>query len=323
MKKFSLFICLIIVLNIFSACGMKEEADTQSSSREKETSEIVSVVSSEENEASASEYTSTEESEKESVSKEESVPKNVAKEESEPKNVSKEDKANSTPKKITAGKGPLVPKYVHYRTGIDRFIGYLEWPCLSKDFDMEYEYNKPLAEWAYSQEEVLILRPKDEKHFISITGLPRPAAQVPLTVGYTFCFTDFYAALRYLNDEEKNEDLLSLVNRYDAQDLMFFKKKSKWGEYYTDKTGKEIFLRIDDYLVNLYSNDSKIDISLDGFKFEYVPLERSCNSCPHRPDHFKSSSSKNSSSETQSSDISSKQNASSQNTTSSEETSTQ
>ena len=332
MKKISLFICLIIVLNVFSACGENNKDESKATTEKANSSKtsVSNVVS----ESSSKETTTSSDTSKETSSSDN---------DSEASSALESDINSSKDSHSSRFVEPSPPDTGKHFSASE-FIEFVKTP-----FDSQTEVNKKI----YSN---FLAGKKIITQFMFIKALKGYEIYAvdpnPLFEGYSR-LGSYRVYLRRKSSQKEDYD--SVENKfnigiyYDKTErpvtwklkpitgytiLEFDKKKhDKWGEYYISKKGDVLLFKRDDFVFCISNKLGQTKSAfqkewLNAFDTKYIskpyeiPLNTSSETSATESSSENISSLENNSSETQSSDISS-ENASSQNTTSSEETSTQ
>ena len=279
MKKISLFICLIIVLNVFSACGENNKDESKATSKRANSSKTsVSNVVSE----SSSKETTTSSVESETGSSSETTDNNVS-ESSDVLTTSSEE-----PQIFTDIKSPNQRRWLDLWD--DPYETFIEWAKSNgtkriddRDYS-QYDEVKPLVEFVSTQEKLLMPCNINKKFRIDNikSGVNLARYFIDIGNGKSFDAADGFslAFIPITNEKDKQKSLLALIKKYTtATNLSKSKKKCKYGTYYYDEDSA--YFRYDDYLVGLTMKFSKSFDSnfFDYFDLEYASLEREKYPC--------------------------------------------
>ncbi len=341
MKKISLFICLIIVLNVFSACGENNKDESKATSEKANSSKTsVSNVVSE----SSSKETTTSSAESETGSSSESDSKVSSVLESD---IISSENESSSERSCRGWQPPPITYTCFYSDSVSSFKKFMRTPYDSFS-KKEIENNDILINWKKDKDKFLFVNEKGKYKIASI--LARSIDVDDMRRGYSVYFENkkaktnnepsgFNVTIRPVEGAERKLSEVVLCRFITYSNYKFIKKNhKKWGAYYVDENETVCLFRYDNYVVIVTSTLGEIygrltTEYLDCFGLKYISKPNECpqttssetsstESSSIESSSENTSSLENNSSETQSSDISS-ENASSPNTTSSEETSTQ
>ena len=337
MKKISLFICLIIVLNVFSACGENNKDESKATSEKANSSKtsVSNVVS----ESSSKETTTSSDTSKETSSSDN---------DSEASSALESDINSSKDSHSSRFVEPSPPDTGKHFSASE-FIEFVKTP-----FDSQPEVNKKIYSNFVSGKRFLtqfiFIKALKGYEIYAVDPNPLTKSYDPMfcyrvylrrkssqkedydSVEYKFNIGIYYIGINYDRSENPVTWMLKPITGYTI--LEFDKKKhDKWGEYYISKKGDVLLFKRDDFVFCISNKLGQTKSAfqkewLNAFDTKYIskpyeiPLNTSSETSATESSSENISSLENNSSETQSSDISS-ENASSQNTTSSEETSTQ
>ena len=225
MKKISLFICLIIVLNVFSACGENNKDENKATSEKANSSKTsVSNVVSE----SSSKETTTSSSESETGSSSETTDNNVS-ESSGMLTTSSEDE-------VIYDGGMTPDKRRWLRLYNDPYETFIEWAksngtkrIYDRDYQ-QYDEVKPLVEFVSTQEKLLMPCNINKKFRIDEikSGVKLARYFIDIGNGKSFDAADGFslAFIPITNEKDKQKSLLALIKKHTtATNLSKSKKK--------------------------------------------------------------------------------------------------
>ncbi len=253
MKKICLCICLIIVFNIFSSCGVSDKDDNKSTGKKPKSSQtaaVSSIVSESSSEETATSSVASSENNNNISSAANST--SISK-------TSSADVSSLVVSKEESNRASLpIKKYFHYSGDSAeyeflRFMAGIETPDPRRQDVSESE---KIRDWAISQGEILIQVEKNRDEFYCKAYYNVPGNRSFFHVDtFGYKINDLY--FRPLKKSERKMELKDLAKKYrfnNEDKMVKGKEKLKWGEYYTCvSTSKNecmyLIFRFDDYLI--------------------------------------------------------------------------